>query len=180
MHSSHQPGSLTLNFFCVSLLFQTLRTCPKQFRKNCLMRCWTETYKKVKCFSLPTLWLCAAVTPLTRCAYISMQLLWKRGRERNQIQVDNGGVAAWQTQKPPRKLYTITGRLPSTGSVMLLVSSLLPTQCFARPFVRPARRSAFIVCTSCVDPNQPNWVLGISLIPVEWLYFPSAHTHAHT
>lgn len=33
-------------------VFQTLRTCLQQFRKNCLMRCWTETYKKVEIFTL--------------------------------------------------------------------------------------------------------------------------------
>lgn len=69
----------------------------------------------------------------------------------------------------------ITGWMPKTGSGVLY----FPCWCHGLPACHSAGRSVFILCTSCVFSNQPNWVLGISLIPNEWLYFLSAHTHKH-
>lgn len=161
--------------YCFVFLFQTLRTCPQQFRKNCLMRCWTGTYKKVKPFLFRVQDFAFHKPYQMLCLQYSCPCF---ERERNQIEDDNDGLAAWQTPwAPSHKLYTITGRPPSIGSIILLVFSLLVTQCFCLPACHSGRRSVFIVCT--VSPNQPNWVSGISLIPIGWLYFPlSPHTHA--
>lgn len=88
--------SFLVSFFSISvinlvlvLLFQTSRTCPQLFRKNCLMRCWTEMCRKVKylLYQLPGLVLQLHML----CLHINAVSF----RERNQIHDDCDGLAPW-------------------------------------------------------------------------------------
>lgn len=148
-------------------VFQTLRTCLQQFRKNCLMRCWTETYKKVKYLLFSALW-----THITCCPQVSMHLFWACGRETR----SPDGLAAWHTRGVPSQTVYYNREAAEGWLCCLTGIFLLANSFFFLPVCQSAKRSHFRICTSCLCPNQPKWVLGISLITAEWLYFLSGHT----
>lgn len=105
--------SVLLILFC--FLFQTSRICHQLFRKNCLTRCWTETYKKVKYLHYQLHDLSVAATRVARCVYIQIQLLWEIEVKRERVARPARTTVVWWLGKqgePPLKLYTISGRLP--------------------------------------------------------------------
>ncbi len=104
-----------------------------------------------------------------------MQLLWEGERETRSKMT----TMVWQTGGAPSQTVYYNGKAAESWQCYITCIFPLANTVFCLPACHSARRSVFIVCTSCVCPNQPNWVLGISLIPTEWLYFLSAHTHKY-
>lgn len=137
---------------------------------------WGVGPRRTKRWNVFSINLCVAVTPLTCCAYIFMRLLWKRGRVKPDPSWQRWCGSLANTGAPSQTVY-YNGKAAEHWQCYITCILTLANAVFCLPVCQSARRSAFIVCTSCVDPNQPNWVLGISLIPVEWLYFLSAPTH---
>lgn len=144
-------------------MFQTSRTCPPRFKKNCSTRCWTETYKKVKHLL---------------CLLRDLKCNWY-DREK-----PDPSRKRWSCGLANRKSPLTNCILYREGCRLLAVLYYLYIPSCQCMFCLPACLSlclaiCLVVCTSCVWPNQPNWVLGISLIPSEWLYFLSAHTRIY-
>lgn len=138
-----QPAPLIhLPVLLFSSLSQTSRTCPPLSKKNCLMRCWTETYKKVryllKCHSNTYHMLC-----------VHMEAIERAKPDVTSLEAANRGVPL-----PQYKLYTTTGSLPSCGSVILLLFSFLTAQ-WSACLKLLCQMSTFVVYTAYVRPNQP-------------------------
>lgn len=127
--------------FCYSLLFfyfcffvSDIEDLPPAVQEKLFDEVLDRDVQKGEMFSLSASWLSVAVTRTACYAYIFTLLLWEGERETRSKMT----TMVWRLGKhrePPHKLYTITGRLPSTGSVILLVFSLLPMRCFACPLV---------------------------------------------
>ena len=123
--------------------------------------------KRWNIYSINFLTLCCSNTHHTLCLYIDTIAL--REKPDPGWQRWSGGLA--NTGSPLTNCVYYNGKAAECWQCYITCISPLANSVFCLPACNSARRPVFIVCTSCVWPNQPNWVLGISLIPIEWLYF---------